>query len=707
MAEKITETRHIRQQLERFNKQQKRLRVIPRPRQRNYRGLGLNWRGVVILIMVLLYAGLYQVQAQAADYFDLDDIDTGMMLAFHRQGNDYAALTLLSSQYDVEITGIVAEVKISQTFINQTPDWIHEGMYAFPVAENAAVYGMKLVIGQRVIEGEIHEKAQAQQIYNEAKEQGLSASLVKQYRPNLFTTDVANIMPNEKVVVEIVYQQTLRYDAGHIDFRLPLAIKSRYMQEKFLPDFTTDTNLEVAASGSNGSNGVNDGHNRSINIDLEAGFELSELKSLHHNVLIDDREHQQHISLRDTRLYDSQDFVLRWQSQRGLEPQAALFSERLNGEEYVLMMLLPPSVATSKNENIGQKREVVFVIDTSGSMHGEAMDAAKDALLFALTQLQEEDKFNIIEFNSYARALFKNSLLASAANLELAMDFIAGLSADGGTNMAPALTAAMAEEVDVDYLKQIIFITDGSVGNEAQIFAQISQSIGAARLFTVAIGAAPNNYFMKKAATVGRGTYTNIADLNAVDANMHELFVKLSTPALTDIMIQWQGFVQQNPRIIPDLYADQPIVVTARMKTLEPDVAISGFANKNTWSRGFELRKDGHSPGIARLWARGRIEDLTDDLMLGADINMDIDADVLQQQITDIALKFHLVSAFTSLVAVDRTPEMSRLFALQALALNATEQVAFVQTALGWKWQLLLALLLLAVAGSYRLLVKW
>jgi Ca-activated chloride channel family protein len=704
VAEKITETRHIRQQLERFNKQQNRLRVIPRPQQRKYRGLGLNWRGVVILIMVLLYAGLYQVQAQAADYFDLDDIDTGMMLAFHRQGNDYAALTLLSSQYDVEITGIVAEVKISQTFINQTSAWIHEGMYAFPVAENAAVYGMKLVIGQRVIEGEIHEKAQAQQIYNEAKEQGLSASLVKQYRPNLFTTDVANIMPNEKVVVEIVYQQTLRYDAGHIDFRLPLAIKSRYMQEKFLPDFATDTNLEAAALG---RNSINDGHNRNINIDLEAGFELSELKSLHHNVLIDDREHQQHISLEDTRLYDSQDFVLRWQPQRGLEPQAALFSERLNGEEYVLMMLLPPSLAANNGENAGQKREVVFIIDTSGSMHGEAMDAAKDALLFALTQLQGEDKFNVIELNSFARELFKSSVLADAANLERAMDFIEALSADGGTNMAPALAAAMAAEVDVDYLKQIIFVTDGSVGNEAQIFAQISQSIGVARLFTVAIGAAPNNYFMKKAATVGRGTYTNIADLNAVDANMHEQFVKLSTPALTDIMIQWQGFVQQNPRIIPDLYTDQPIVVTARMKTLEPDVAISGFANKNTWSRGFELHKDGHSPGIARLWARDRIEDLTDDLMLGADINADIDADVLQQQITDIALKFHLVSAFTSLVAVDRTPERSRLFALQALALSAAEQVAFAQTALGWKWQLLLGLLLLAVAGSYRLLVKW
>ena len=312
MTEKVTKTRHIRQQLESLNQQQSKTYGTPAKKKHNYRGLGLNWRDAVILIMALFFVGLYQVQAHAEDYFNLDDIDTGMMLSYHQAGNDYAALKLTASEYNIDITGIIAEVNIKQTFLNDTPDWIKEGIYAFPVADNAAVYQMKLIIGKRVIEAEIHEKRQAQQIYNTAKSQGLTASIVKQYRPNLFTTDVANIMPNEKIQVEITYQQTLKYDAGHIDFRLPLAIKNRYMQEKFLADLdSSDTNLQDSTLP---ATTVLDDNHRSIHINLEAGFELSELKSLNHDVEIlysQNSQIMQSIDLIDKQLYDNHDFVLR------------------------------------------------------------------------------------------------------------------------------------------------------------------------------------------------------------------------------------------------------------------------------------------------------------------------------------------------------------------------------------------------------------
>ncbi|MCF6319583.1 MAG: marine proteobacterial sortase target protein [Proteobacteria bacterium] len=707
MTEKITQTKHIRQQLESLYQQKYNQlnRTKPKP-VKKYQGLGLNWRDAVILILALFFVGLYQVQAQAQvqakDCFDLDDIDTGMMLSYQEAGNNYAALKLLSSDYQIDITGIVAQVNITQTFHNDSTQWIKEGMYAFPVAKNAAVYQMRLTIGKRVIEGEIHEKKQAQQIYDDAKAQGLAASIVKQYRPNLFTTDVANIMPNEKITVEITYQQTLSYDAGHIDFRLPLAIKSRYMQQQLLvgSDVSGSETSSLQATDLPTST-VSDQQKRSINVQIEAGFELSELVSLYHDVNIQETGVFQTIKLADTTLYDANDFVLRWYPIQGKEPRAAMFSEKLNGEEYVLMMLLPPKNTQKNTQKITQKREVVFIIDTSGSMQGAAMDTAKDALLFGLTQISSQDKFNVIEFNSNATQVFAQSRIASADNLDEAVDFIVGLQSNGGTNMGPALALSMQDEVDEHYLKQIVFITDGSVGNEAQLFKQIDQNIGQARLFTVAIGQAPNNYFMSKAALIGKGTYSNISNLDDVDFEMNELFVKLSSPALTDVAIEWGHDVEQSPRVIPDLYSDQPIIVTAKMSAFNTNIGLSGFVDKSTWSQSFDLNNDGQSTGIAKLWARNQIADLTDDYMLGASN----DSDWLQEQITQIALQYHLISEFTSLVAVDKTPDMSRLVQIQARAMEQAQvlaQVNYPQGSLGWKWKMLMGLMLISMALSIK-----
>ena len=701
-AKKVS-TKHIRQQLEVLY-QQKYNDKIGKQTNRKYKDLGLNWRTAVIMVMVLFYAGLYHAQASAEKYFNLDDVDTPMMLSYQPKNNNYDALTLLNSQYDISITGIVASVHIKQTFLNNSEQWIDEGMYAFPVDEKAAVYEMKLVIGNRVIEGEIHEKKQAQKIYQQAKAEGLSASIVKQYRANLFSTEVANIMPHEQVTVEISYHQTLKFDAGHIDFRLPLAIKSRYMQQRFLADLSSDEkNLQatVLAPQLPQQHTLNDSNNRSISINLEAGFELAEIKSLYHNASINKTAIFHTITLQDNTLYDANDFVLRWTPKQGNEPMAAMFSEKLNGQEYVLMMLMPPKEDISLKNTNQQNREVIFIIDTSGSMHGQALSAAKDALLFGLTQISPQDKFNIIEFNTNATALFPHSIIAQANNVDKAIDFIDKLNANGGTNMMPALNLALQDKVDKNYLKQIIFITDGSVGDEAQIFSQLNSKIADARLFTVSIGAAPNNYFMSKAALIGRGTTTAITNLNDVDSQMNELFSKLSAPALTDIFVQWNADVEQNPRLIADLYSDEPIIVTAKMDKFDTQISVSGLSQNEAWSKSFDFYRDGHSKGIAKLWARNQIEDLTDDLMLDANI----DAEALQKQITTLALQYHLVSQFTSLVAVDKNPDISHQIAMQRrmeTRANNQAEVNFPQTALGWKGRLLMGLLLVCMAFVFR-----
>ena len=641
--------------------------------RKNYRGLNMAWKDIVMFSLLILFTGIYQVRAEAPAELlpvDFDDISSGMLLSFDKSSGEYASLELVSAEYEADIFGMLATVTIKQNFRNPSDQWVTEGVYAFPVASQSAVYGMKLIIGSRIIEGEIHEKEEAEQIYEQAKLSGQTASIVKQYRPNLFTTDVANIGPKENVSIEITYQQTLRYDSGHFDFRIPLAIKPRYVpgdNYKTLP-------------GANVSNS----NKRSITINLDAGFELAELQSLNHDIDVKETFAQHSIQLMDNELFDANDFVLRWQPLAGSEPKAAYFSEYKDGHEYALLMMLPPQTS----EKLTQPRNITYIIDTSGSMHGTALDQAKDALLYAMSELESDSYFNIIDFDSTAKPLFTQAQQATPDNIAYALDFIDKLNSDGGTNIAPALQIAMQpQNIIPDRLNQIIFITDGSVGNEAQIFQQIAQDIGDARLFTVAIGPAPNNYFMNKAAMFGRGTYTHIAKLSQVDQSMSELFTKIASPALTDIALDWKNPVAQNPSTIPDLYQGEPVILTAKLAQKQSDFNISGMVNdSNNWSSQMTMNSDGQSNGIARLWARNQVEELTDNLMLGGDYEM------LKDQIIDLGLKHHLITEFTALVAVDKTPDLTRMQQAQA-----AQDAAYPQGSLGWPMQLLFGLALLLV----------
>lgn len=669
-----------------------------------YQKLGLNWKDVVIFSLAMFYTTLYNINAYAQNTtnnrtapvqsaVNFDDISSGMMMEFNKATGEYRNLNLVQTEYDVEVFGLLATIKLKQTFLNDQNDWVTEGVYAFPMADKSAVYQLKMTIGERVIEGEIHAKKVAEQIYQQAKADGLTATMVKQYRPNIFTSEIANIGPLEEISVEITYQMTLNYSQKYYELRLPMAIKTRYIPPG------VDAQLPV-------SSGVVDHNYRKIKINLDAGFELDELRSLHHNVEIDQQFDRHQISLTDQQLYDSNDFVLRWFPRADKTPKAAYFSEQKDGFEYSLLMVLPPNSAEKSN----QARNMTYIMDTSGSMHGMALEQSKDALLYALSELDDTTYFNVIDFDSTAKALFPASRLATPDNIGLALDFVDGFSSDGGTNMAPALQIAMQREnIVADHLNQIIFMTDGSVGNEAMIFDQIAQDIGDARLFTIAIGPAPNNYFMSKAAMFGRGTYTHIAALADVNESMSQLFTQLTHPALTDLAVTWDTTgVVQSPSVIPDLYMDQPLVITSKTPLKQngfnqskqaPSFVISGLRNEpsggvskqKTWSEQITLNDDDRTTGIARLWARNKVEEMTDDLMLGGDY------EVLKDEIIELALQHHLITEFTAMVAVDRNPDASRI-----ARAKAAQQVPYPQGSLGWRWNFLIGMLLFSVALTMR-----
>ena len=298
-------------------------------------------------------------------------------------------------------------------------------------------------------------------------------------------------------------------------------------------------------------------------------------------------------------------------------------------------------------------REVTFVIDTSGSMGGSSIVQAKAALALALDRLQPGDRFNVVEFNSRARALFAVPMPVDPATLGRARSFVNSLRADGGTEMREALALALApRESAPGLVRQVVFLTDGAVGNEDELFRLIRERLGDRRLFTVGIGSAPNGHFMRKAAQFGRGTHTTIGDVNEVQARMGELFRKLESPVLTDVAIDWPAGSEAWPGQVPDLHAGEPIVATASLPALDGEIVVRGRFAGRPWSARLPLSAAGGHDGVHALWARGKIDALADAQVAGAN------PDDVRAEIVKVALAHHLVSRHTSLVAVDVTPSM-------------------------------------------------
>lgn len=613
---------------------------------------------LLALLLMLLVPGLWPLALRAS--VDLvsspEQLKSGGLLL--RMQHGYAVATRLNTDINIEVNGLVARVVVRQSFRNDGPQWL-EGIYVFPLPDNAAVDRMRLHIGERFIEGEIREKQQAKQEYEKAKRAGKKASLVNQQRANLFTTAVANIAPGETVVVEIEYQQTLVYDEGQFSLRFPLTFTPRYIPGRPTGDrkgsgWAADTtSVEDASLITPPVISTSSDHKVTMHTTINAGMPLEFVVSRYHPVNVEAIGTVYNLTFADSDVAMDHDLELVWQPEASNAPQVLLFAEEHEQQTHLLLMLVPPAGADVPDVNV--PRDMIFVIDTSGSMHGTSIEQARKALLLALDGLRPSDRFNVIEFNSVTHALFASSLDASSSHVRQAKQYVRRLQANGGTEMRPALQKALRSAFDENYLRQIIFITDGSVGNEAELFELIEQELGAARLFTVGIGSAPNGWFMSKAAEIGRGSYTFISALHEVHEKMARLFRKLAQPQVTNIDIQWpQGtLVETYPATVPDLYAGEPLVIKARLQHRPrpgQDVLISGDAVTGKWRSVVSLDTASDSAGIATLWARARIAELGNRRRRGED------ADTIRGEIIKTAISHHLVSRYTSLVAVDKTP---------------------------------------------------
>ena len=559
----------------------------------------------------------------------------------------------MATTMQAQVTGNVARVHVIQTFSNSGKDWV-EGLYVFPLSADAAVDELFMTVGERSIRGEIQEKAKAQASYAQARSEGKQASIVDQERPNVFTTAVANIAPNSTVTVEITYLETVPYRDSRYTLRLPLAITPRYT-----PGVVLDPAAPLAAANAalaNAANGTSATPERvtaplqnvDITVELAPGFPVSSVTSLHHVVEINNDALGKKIHLAGSRIPADHDFELVWTPAVADDVAAAAFAEKVGDDTFTLLVLTPPNVA----DDATQPREVTFIIDTSGSMQGPSIEQASAALQMGVDRLKPSDRLNIIRFASDYSSLFAAPQTVNASTRILARQFVSALRADGGTEMRAPLERAMSAPPGAGYLQQIVFMTDGSVGNEAELIALIHQKIGSTRLFTVGIGAAPNAYFLEQAAAAGRGSYTFIAEREQVGSRMQDLFRKLERPALVDLKLLWPGNLTADlaAGMPGDLYAGDPLVIPARLPAAPSGLlTLSGRIRGEDWIRQIPITRVDEQSGLSKLWARERIADLSRQLQFGGD------REQLRTSILDLALRHHLVSEFTSLVAIDDT----------------------------------------------------
>ena len=610
-------------------------------------------------LLLTLMSLIAMTLAAAAGFVAPSQMGTGALLLTTNEPGKYIEAPRVATDFDITVTGPIARTRLTQQFRNPTNGWI-EGKYVFPLPETAAVDTLKMVIGDRVIVGDIKERQEAKQIYEEAKAKGQKTALLDQERANIFTNQVANIGPNETIVIQIEYQEAIRQSGGSFALRVPTVVAPRYVPDPQIvvsenaqfytvkdsvPDRDKITSPVLDPRKSAPVNPL------TLTVHLNPGFALGDVQSSFHDVTAEALANgAKRITLSRPEFAD-RDFELTWKPEPGAEPQIGLFSETINGYDYALAYVTPQvQPATEKR----LPRDVVFVIDNSGSMGGPSMSQAKASLIYALDRLDPLDRFNVIRFDDTMDILFTDTVTASRDNVQSAKSFVGRLEASGGTEMIPPLRAALrdARPDDQTMLRQVVFITDGAIANEQEMFDVLAMMRGRARVFMVGIGSAPNAFLMTRAAELGRGAYAMIGEGGQVEDRMRQLFAKLENPAVTNLKAEFDAASPEiSPAMLPDVYQGEPVMLLMKMPERKGTLRLSAKVSGRDWVQALVLDKAETGSGIAKLWARRKIDDAEVAQTMGT-----ITAPQADKLILALALEHHLVSRVSSLVAVDKTP---------------------------------------------------
>jgi Ca-activated chloride channel family protein len=593
------------------------------------------------------------------------DARSGSLL-LKTDGDGYADATRLGIDVDLTVSGPTVRARITQIFRNPTQNWV-EATYVYPLPAGGAVDMLKMVVGDRIVVGEIKERQQARIIYEQARLTGQKAALTEKERPNIFTNSVANIGPGETVLVQIEYQEPVQQSGNEFSLRVPMVVGPRYNPSPVVQ--SVDFRPDAGGWGATISDSVPDRDRiappvldpaqnspvnpTSITVRLQAGFPLDEVKSHHHPVRIESPDDGTRvIRLAEGLMPADRDFELTWKPAAEKAPSVGLFREHVGNSDYLLAFVTPPSIEQAEQRPL--PREVIFVIDNSGSMGGTSIVQAKASLIYALGRLQPNDRFNVIRFDHAMDILFPSSVSADKEHIGRATSFVSALQAAGGTEMVPAMRAALTDHTndDTNYVRQVVFLTDGAIGNEQQLFETITAMRGRSRVFMVGIGSAPNTFLMTRAAELGRGAFTHIGSVEQVEERMRGLFSKLENPAVTGLTAKFSdAMADLTPAAIPDVYRDEPLVLAAKLDKLAGSVEIKGRIGDRPWVVTLPVANAAEGKGLSKLWARRKIADAEIARTMRQAAPEDADKTILT-----LALEHQLVTRLTSLVAVDKTP---------------------------------------------------
>ncbi|MDA0239296.1 MAG: VWA domain-containing protein [Proteobacteria bacterium] len=394
----------------------------------------------------------------------------------------------------------------------------------------------------------------------------------------------------------------------------------------------------------------------SIAVVLHGETSLNSLRAANHEIIIDEAGDQRTlVTLAEGSVITDGDFVLSWEPKSGNAPAVSVFAEEVDGDSHLLVTVAPPHAGSWPAGTL--PRDLILVLDKSGSMNGPAMEQTKRAAAKSLSRLTPDDRFNVIAFDDQPTPLFHSVRAANRQNLRQALNMVHNMNADGGTEMVSALKNALLMQPPEGRLRQIVFMTDGAVSNEAGLFELIGRELGKSRLFTVGLGSAPNSHLMVRAAEMGRGSYTYINNPAEIDSRIAALSQKLEKPALTDLRLAWSTMAvtigEVFPRVLPALYIGEPIGFTIRLPDITLDklpgeIELSGTLGAKTWRQNIMLSDAKSAAGVAALWARQKIADLNSESWRPGERSEKIRAEVIQT-----AIRYQLVTPHTSLVAVD------------------------------------------------------
>jgi Ca-activated chloride channel family protein len=574
-------------------------------------------------------------------------------------GDKTVALPLKHTDVDAEIAGMVASVQVTQVFQNPYKKPI-EAVYVFPLPHRAAIYAMTIKVGKRTIKGLIKKRAEARRAYERARAQGKTAALLEQERPNIFTQSVANIMPGDTIKVKIRYAETMAPESGRYEFVFPMVVGPRYvgggeaMGTRRGTGWGKDTTRIPDASRITPpllKKGLRPGNDIAVRLRINGGVKVRHLAVVAHRASVSHDGQGATVTLSKRDSIPNKDFVVRYQL-AGQRPRAAVLTHRDNRGGHFLLMIQPK--ARMQQRDIAP-REYVFVVDNSGSMYGFPLQQARAVIKRSLENLRPTDTFNIIKFAGQPDQLARRAIRATPANIRRGVGYVAQMRGGGGTEFLPALKLALLAKKDRSRSRIVLFVTDGYIGYERQVLRFLRENIKGINLFALGIGSSVNRFLIDGMARIGVGSPFYLLNTEKAASVTERIFSTISKPALTSIDIDWGGLdvEELTPSAVPDLFGEKPVFVVGRFgKGGTGTVTVRGRLAGRPFRQKLQVTlpeaRSGANGAVAYLWARRQIADQMD--VFATEPNR---AKEVEKSVTRVALRYSLMSRWTSFVAVD------------------------------------------------------